>query len=509
MKKGLVLAVDQGTTNTKVVLFDESASAVSRGAAPVAVRHPRPGWVEQDGREIWRSVQAAVADCLRGRRAGDVAAVGVSNQRESVMAWRARDGAPAGPCLTWQCRRAAGACERLRREGGEERIRAKTGLPLSPLFSAGKARWLAERAECPPDELRVGTVDSWLLWNLTGGRRHACDESNAARTQLFNIVEGKWDDELCGFFGVRPASLPEVLPSAEIFGKTSGAAPLPDGLPVCALVGDSHAALFGHGVSSPGTVKATYGTGSSLMTLLPAFRRPTGDVVVTIAWNVGGRRTYALEGNILVSASVLPWAAKWLGLNGDPARVDALARTVEDSGGVFLVPALAGLGAPHWDARARGVVCGLTFNAESGHLARAAMESIAFQVCDVFAAMRARSPAPLERLLADGGPSGNDWLMSLQADLLGAPVWQGKTVEVSALGAAGMAGVAAGVWRDAEEFAALPRPRREFAPRMPARRRERLLSDWRAAVARTLFSPGDGRDFHPTSMEERDATEAI
>ena len=504
----LVLAIDQGTTNTKVVLFDEAASVVSRGEAPVAVRHPRPGWVEQDGREIWQSVQAAVAGCLRGRDAGAVAAVGVSNQRESVMAWRARDGAPAGPCLTWQCRRAADVCERLRRDGAEERIRAKTGLPLSPLFSAGKARWLLERAERPPDELRVGTVDSWLLWNLTGGKLHACDESNASRTQLFNIIEGKWDDELCELFEVPPASLPEVLPSAGIFGRTSGAAPLPDGLPVCALVGDSHAALFGHGVSAPGTVKATYGTGSSLMTLLPEFRRPTADAVVTIAWNVGGR-TYALEGNILVSASVLPWAAEWLGLGGDPAKVDALARTVEDSGGVFMVPALAGLGAPHWDARARGVVCGLTFNAGPGHLARAAMESVAFQVCDVFAAMRAQSAAPLERLLADGGPSGNDWLMSLQADFLGAPVWQGKTAEVSALGAAGMAGVAAGVWRDAGEFAALPRPRREFAPSMPSRRREELLSGWREAVARTLFSPGDGRHFPPPNLEEKHAAETI
>lgn len=492
--KTRILAIDQGTTNTKAVLFDDSASVVSRGESPVAVRHPRPGWVEQDGREIWKSVQAAVAGCLRGRGADDIAAVGISNQRESVIAWRARDGAPLGPCVTWQCRRAADICERLRREGEEDNIRAKTGLPLSPLFSAGKARWLAERAECPPDEVRVGTVDSWLLWNLTNGGRHACDESNAARTQLFNIAEGAWDDDLCGLFGVRRASLPEALPSAGIFGKTLNAAPLPDGLPVCSLVGDSHAALFGHGVSSPGTVKATYGTGSSLMTLLPEFRRPTSDAVVTIAWNIGGR-TYALEGNILVSASVLPWAAKWLGLGGDPAKVDALAQTAEDSEGVFLVPALTGLGAPHWDARARGVVCGLTFNAELRHLARAAMESIAFQVCDVFDAMRARSSAPLKRLLTDGAPSGNDWLMALQADLLGAPVWRSETAEVSALGAAGMAGVAAGVWRDADEFAALPRRRREFTPRMSPRQRERLLSGWRAAVARTLFSPEDGRNF--------------
>lgn len=506
MKKNLVLAIDQGTTNTKVVLFDENAAVVSRGEAAVSVRHPRPGWVEQDGREIWRSVQSAAADCLRGQNIGGVAAVGVSNQRESVTAWRARDGAPMGPCVTWQCRRAAEVCDRLRSRGREERIRAKTGLPLDPMFSAGKARWLTERAECPPDELRVGTVDSWLLWNLTGGKRHACDESNAARTQLFNIVEGKWDDELCGLFGARASSLPEVSPSAGVFGKTLNAAPLPDGLPVCALVGDSHAALFGHGVLSPGTAKATYGTGSSLMTLLPAFRPPGNDVVVTIAWNVG-RRTYALEGNILVSASVLPWAAKWLGLDGDPSKLDALARTVEDAGGVYMVPALVGLGAPHWDANARGVVCGLTFNAEAGHLARAAMESVAFQVCDVFAAMRARSPAPLERLLADGGPSGNDWLMSLQADLLDAPVWRSQIADVSALGAAGMAGVAAGVWRDAGEFAALPRPRREFAPSMSAQRRGRMLSGWRAAAARTMFSPefssGNGRILSTSSKGEK------
>ena len=499
--KGRILAIDQGTTNTKAVLFDENATPAARGESPVSVRHPRPGWVEQDAWEIWRSVQAAISECLRGQDAKNIAAIGVSNQRESTLVWRARDGEPMGPCVTWQCRRAADLCGRLRQKGAETRVRTKTGLPLDPLFSAGKIRWLAEQTDCPASELRVGTVDSWLLWNLTGGKRHVCDESNASRTQLFNIAEGKWDDELRDLFGVANAPLPEVLPSAGSIGETADAAPLPDGLPICAMLGDSHAALFGHGVTAPGTVKATYGTGSSLMALLPEFRESDGRTAVTIAWNAG-RRVYALEGNISVSASILPWAAKWLGLDGDPARLAELARTVDDTAGVFLVPALVGLGAPHWDSRARGVICGMTFNTGPAHLARAAMESIAFQVCDVFEAMAAQSPSPLERLLADGGPSGNDWLMALQANVLGLPVWQRETAEISALGAAGLAGIAAGVWGNAEEFAALPRPHREFAPSLSGDRRADLLAGWHAATARTLFSPAGGRDCFSEKPEE-------
>ena len=487
--KPLLLAIDQGTTNTKAVLVSETGKAVARGNAPVPIRHPRPGWVEQDGEEIWRSVLAAAADCVAGRES-EIAAIGVSNQRESILAWDAKSGKPVGPCVTWQCRRAVEICERVRRRGGEDEIRAKTGLPLDPLFSAGKARWLAERAQCAPSDLRLGTVDSWLLWNLSGKKRHACDESNASRTQLLDIENGKWDEGLCEMFGAPRRSLPEVLPSDGEFGLSSGAAPIPDGIPIRGMIGDSHAALFGHGIIAPGAVKATYGTGSSLMTLLPESAQDAGGKVAkTVAWNLGGERRFALEGNILVSASALPWAAEWMGLGGDPGKLAELAKTVADTAGAHFVPALVGLGAPHWDSRARGLLCGLTFNAGPAHLARAVIESIAWQVCDVYDEMAKESKSPSDALFADGGPSANDWLMQLQADFLGRAVWQCEAADVSALGAAGIAGIAIGLWPDSRAFSDLPRNRRKITPTMNPRRRRALRAGWREATARALFCP--------------------
>lgn len=484
--KPLVLAIDQGTTNTKAALVNAAGKIIARGIAPVPIYHPRPGWVEQNPEEIWQSALAAVSACIKGRESA-VVAVGISNQRESVLAWDASSGQAAGPCVTWQCRRAADICARLEKAGGAKQVRAKTGLPLDPLFSAGKARWLARQAKCSARKLRIGTVDSWLLWKLTGGKIHACDESNASRTLLFNINTGKWDSELCEMFGVARGCLPEVLPSDGNFGLVSGLPFIPDGVPVMSAIGDSHAALFGHGIIVPGKVKATYGTGSSLMTIL-AQSNGGGELGVakTIAWNVGGKRVLALEGNILVSASALPKAAEWLGLKGSVAKLASLAKTAENTEGVHFVPALVGLGAPHWNAGARGLFSGLTFNSNAKHLARAAMESIAWQVCDVFEAMAECSAMPLKLLYADGGPSGNDWLMQMQADFLGAPVMQCRAPDVSALGAAGIAGIAAGIWRDSSEFANLPRARHIIEPSMPPKQRRLLRNEWRNAVARAL-----------------------
>ena len=481
----LILAIDQGTTNTKAVLVNAIGEIVARGSAPVPIHHPQPGWVEQNPADIWQSVVRAVSNCVRGRQSS-VIAVGVCNQRESVLAWSSKSGEAAGPCVTWQCRRAAEIYARLQKEGYEGTVRAKTGLPLDTLFSAAKVRWLAERATCRPSDLRIGTVDSWLLWNLTGGKRHACDESNASRTLLFNIHNGEWDDELCAMFEVDRQWLPEALPSSGEFGVLSGFSPLSDGIPVCGMAGDSHAALFGHGIIMPGTVKATYGTGSSMMTISSASARSTGGVTRTVAWNIGGRRVHALEGNILVSASILPKMAEWLRLDGDPKKLAALAETANDANGVHFVPALVGLGAPHWDADARGLICGLTFNAGAKHLARAAMESMAWQVCDVFEEMERVSDASLKELFTDGDPSGNEWLMKMQADFLGVPVMQCKALDVSALGAAGLAGIAKGLWKDDVEFASLPRARTKIAPSMRVEERSRRKKEWRAAVARVL-----------------------
>jgi len=481
-----ILALDQGTTNTKAALINAQGRVVARGQAPVPIYYPKPGWVEQNPEELWQSARTAVAACLQ-ERPMPVSAIGISNQRESFLAWSAHDGRAVAPCITWQCRRSADFCAQIRGTGAEPMVRAKTGLPVDPLFSAGKARWLSERASCAPADLRMGTVDSWLLWKLTGGRVHACDESNASRTQLFNIREGRWDEELCALFHVPRAALPHVLPSDAEFGTVSNAPPFPDA-PVRAMMGDSHAALLGHGITAPGAAKATYGTGSSLMALLPEFRPSESGMTTTIAWHLGGQRAHALEGNISVCASALPWAAQWLGLNGDPARLAALAQTAEDSAGVFFIPALVGLGAPHWNAGARGLICGLSFNTGPEHLARAVMESIAFQVCDVFEAMEKMSPVPLEALYADGGPSNNKWLMQLQANFLGLPVRSRKMPDASALGVAVVAGAAAGLWLDEGLSATLPRESTEFVPAMPPRRREELLCAWREAVARTLFS---------------------
>jgi glycerol kinase len=491
---GYLLAIDQGTTNSKAVLVDAAGHVVTRGSAPLSKRHPAPGWVEQDAAELWQSVVAAVAACLAQLPEARIAGIGISNQRESVVAWHRRTGEPLGPCVSWQCRRTADACVEIRRAGHEPEVMARTGLPIDPMFAATKIAWLLRelrerRSELDGADVRVGTVDAWLLWNATSGARHACDASNASRTQLFHLAEGRWDPDLCELFEVPAAVLPEVLDSDADFGVTRGFPGVRDGTPIRAMLGDSHAALFGRGVERPGVVKATYGTGSSLMTPLDEAVAPQHGVTTTIAWSRGGRRTYALEGNILVSAASLPWASELLGLGGDPGALAALAETAADSGGVDFVPALIGLGAPHWDSEALGLVAGLSFRTGRAELARAVMESIALQVADVFEAMRLQAPRPLEQLLADGGPSANAWLMAIQADLIGVPVVPSEAPEASALGAAYLAGLSLGRWPRLSAVPALERVHPRIAPRLDAVARERRRATWRAAVARARLSP--------------------
>ena len=490
MPRTCVLAIDQGTTNTKAVMIDESAAVLARASRPMQVSFPQPGWVEQDADAIWRTVVEAAGACAAAAAHPRLAAIGLTNQRESAIAWDRRTGRPVGPCVVWQCRRTAPFCADLRARGLGPLVQQKTGLAIDPLFSATKMRWLLDhtpdgQARAANGELCVGTVDSWLLWNLTGGAVHACDVSNAARTQLLTLDRAAWDNELLAVFGIPAAALPRVGPSSGIFGVTAPVGGLPGGIPVASLVGDSHAALFGHAAFAPGAVKATYGTGSSLMTLLDAPVLSRAGLSTTVAWGLADRTWYALEGNITVTGGAVDWLGQVLS-RGDPAQAVAdLAATVPDSGGVYVVPAFAGLGAPYWDADARGLVCGLTRGTTAAHIARATIESIGYQVRDVFDAMRAEAPVPLPELLADGGASRNDRLMQFQADILGCPVVRSRSTDLSALGAAWLAGLATGVWRSLGELRALPRDTDRFEPEIRDDERGALYDGWRTAVGRT------------------------
>ena len=495
-----VLAIDQGTTNTKVLLVDETGGVIARASRPVEIAFPQPGWVEQDGMALWRTVEAAIDDCLTQASSVSPTVVAVTNQRESVLLWDRATGQPVGPCIVWQCRRTAPFCATLRERGLKAVLEAKTGLTIDPLFSASKIRWLIDatpdgRRRAQAGELCAGTIDSWVLWNLTGGAEHACDATNASRTQLFDLATGDWHDDLLEIFGVPRAVLPTVRASSGVFGVTRGSGRLAAGVPVGSLIGDSHAALFGHAAFEPGAVKATYGTGSSLMTLVGETTRSTRGLSTTVAWALGGRRSYALEGNITVTGGAVDWFGQFLNGGQSASTVAALAETVADTGGVYLVPAFAGLGAPYWDDGARGVLCGLTRGTTAAHVARATLESIAYQVRDVFDAMRADAGTPLPVLLADGGASRNDALMQAQADLLGCPVVRNLSADLSACGAAWLAGLAVGIWPSAEALAALPRATDRFEPRLSAAERARRLAGWADAVSRARSRPpvSDGR----------------
>lgn len=493
-----ILAIDQGTTNTKALLLSRAGTVVAAASQPLAVSFPRDGWVEQDAWELWRSVVDACGACLAQLAGGEIAAIGVSNQRESVVVWDKRTGEPLAPCIVWQCRRTEAICSDLRARGLDMAIRARSGLPIDPLFSGSKIAWLLShipdgynRAE--RGELCAGTVDSWLLWNLTGGAVHATDASNASRTQLLNLQSVRWDDELLKLFSVPQRCLPEIRPSSGVFGVAVADQPWPPGIPIGSLIGDSHAALFGHAAFRPGVVKSTYGTGSSVMTLSSAPVNSKRGLSATIAWRLGENASYALEGNITNTGGTIQWLGELLSLSNPADGVASLAATVPDSAGVYIVPAFAGLGAPHWDPRARGLISGLTRGANTAHLSRAAIESIALQIADVFKAMCCDAGVMDPVLHADGGASRNDMLMQFQADILGCPVVRSSSVDLSARGAAWMAGLAVGFWNSLDELAALPAEVEYFTPSMPASRRQQLLDGWSEALYRAASSHGDPR----------------
>lgn len=485
MAERVVLAVDEGTTNCKAVLVGRSGEIVASGSAPVPISYPQSGWVEQDANAVWAATQMAVRACIAENPGAEIAALGLSNQRESILIWDRATGEPLGPIISWQCRRTAEDCARLQAAGHEPSVIAKTGLSIDPLYPAPKIGWLLAQADTARD-ICIGTVDSWLIWKFSGGRVHETDRSNAARTQLFNLAEGRWDAELCDLFGVDPAMLPTVRDSAHVFGHTQGAEVLPDGIPIASAIGDSHAALFSHGAFAPGDGKVTFGTGSSVMTTLAHYVPPPAGITTTIAWSLGGESTFAFEGNILTSASVFPWTARLLGLGSVEALLD-LAMTVDSPEGVSLVPAHVGLGAPHWAPEARGLVTGLSFGSEPAHVARAAAESMALQVADVFVIME-RAAGHVGRLSVDGGPSRNPFLMQMVADYLDHPVTPCRNAEASALGAAYLAGLAVGFWDTLDQVSAFAQREAAIVPRMPADRRQRDLTQWRSAVALAIAS---------------------
>ena len=482
-----ILAIDQGTTNSKAVLVSDQGLILARGSAPVGILHPQPGWVEQDPLRLWASVQEAIAACLRAGPDVTIAGIAITNQRESVTVWDAESGQPLGPVISWQCRRTAPDCAALIAEGHAPRVENLTGLPIDPMFPGPKMRWLLDRVRTGRTPRlgtpRLGTIDAWLIHCLTGGATHACDASNAARSQLYDLRRQCWSAELCALFGVPMSCLPEVRDSAAQFGTTRGVSGVPDGIPIAAAIGDSHAALFGQGAFAPGDGKVTFGTGSSIMATLPEFIAPRNGITTTIAWALNGQPTYAFEGTILVSASALPWMVDLLGLPDVQALTDLAASALPDGPG--FVPAFVGLGAPRWQTHARALFSGITFTTSRAQMARAVTDSMAFQVHDIFAVMTAQSPAPLGRLFADGGPSQNRFLMQCVADTLNHPLIQADAPEASALGAAYLAGLTLGFWPDLAAIAALPRSGQRILPQ-PGDAAQRLRV-WKDAIARATL----------------------
>ncbi len=484
-----VLAIDQGTTGTTAVLLDRRLAVRALVNQEFKQHFPRPGQVEHDLEEIWASVGATVRRALRlaGARGRDVAAIGITNQRETTALWRRSTGKPVSRAIVWQDRRTTEACAALKAAGREPWVRERTGLVLDPYFSATKLGWLLDhvkgaRRDAEAGKLAFGTIDSFLCWRLTGGA-HVTDVSNASRTLLMNLETRRWDDALLTLFGVPCAVLPEIRSSSETYGATRGLGFLPDGIPVCGMAGDQQAALFGQACFAPGDAKCTYGTGAFLLQNVgPRPVHSSRGLLATVAWEVGGEVAYALEGSSFIAGAAVQWLRDGLGLIKRSADVEPLARSVKDSGGVTFAPALAGLGAPHWRPEARGLIRGIDRGTTAAHLARATLDGIALSVFDLAEAMRVESGQSFRDFKVDGGASRNDLLMQTQADLLGVAVVRPRVIETTAVGAAFLAGLAAGVWGSREELRRVWRQDRRFTPRIRPTDREAMLARWRAAV---------------------------
>jgi len=486
----LVLALDQGTTSSRAILFDRDGAPRASAQQEFRQIFPKPGWVEHDPTEIWATQSGVLHEALAKAGAGprDVAAVGITNQRETTVLWERATGRPVHNAIVWQDRRTAPMCDELRAAGLAPLFAQKTGLVLDAYFSGTKLRWLLDhvdgaRARAARGELAFGTIDAWLVWNLTGGRVHCTDASNASRTLLYDIRAGDWDDELLRILDVPREVLPAVVPSAGVCGDaTIGGVRVP----IAGIAGDQQAALFGQACTSPGLAKNTYGTGCFLLLNTGAHAVASrNNLLTTVAWRRPGGLDYALEGSVFIGGAVVQWLRDGLRIIDRAPEVEALAASVPDNGGVYLVPAFAGLGAPHWDAYARGTITGLTRGATRGHIARAALESIAFQSADVLAAMEKDAGITLSELRVDGGAAANDLLLQFQADILGVPVVRPQVLETTALGAAYLAGLAVGYWQSDADVAANWRVDRRFEPAMPAARAAELRAAWDRAVGRS------------------------
>jgi glycerol kinase len=493
-----ILAIDQGTTNTKALLLDRAGKIAYRASTPVGILQPQAGWVEQDPLDLWRSVVSVMRECARHASESrcTIAGIAIASQRETAVIWRRAGrgaefaGEPIGNAITWQCRRSAPVCERLRANAG--RVQAVTGLPLDPLLSASKWAWALDREPelregAERGEVLLGTVDAWLLYNLTGGKVHATDHTNASRTALMSLAKLEWDTEMLELFQVPRKGLPGLRASSGDFGKCAAISEL-GGVPIVAMIGDSHAALVGHGRYQSGTVKATYGTGSSLMMLTPELAGDGGDLARTVAWSTAEGARFALEGNIAMSGAAVQWVGEFLGLKNPIDDAAALAATVPDAAGLVLVPAMVGLGAPHWDATARGLACNIERTHTAAHLARAAIDALAQQVADVLVAMEDLAKVKLPVLLADGGATRNNSLMQAQADIIGRPVHRSSHEDLSARGAALLGGLRLGWWGGLEALAALENRADVFEPRMSDVDRDKSRSAWKLAVRRARLA---------------------
>lgn len=486
-----ILALDEGTSSTRALVFNRSAVVVATYQSPIACQYPKEGWVEQDPREVWRAQLNAAKYSIENAhlRAKDIQALGITNQRETTVIWDRTTGRPVGPAIVWQCRRTADICRRLTAEKHGQEVTERTGLVIDPYFSATKIAWVLDhisdgRSRAENGDLAFGTMDSWLVWNLTGGREHVIDITNASRTSLMNLSAGAWDERMLELFGVPKSMLPRIVPSCGAVGTTDGDL-IGTEIPIAGIAGDQQAALFGQACFRSGLSKNTYGTGCFLL-LNTGEQRPTSKngLLATTAASQDDNARYALEGSIFVAGAVVQWLRDELKIIHSAAESETLASSVPDTAGVHLVPAFVGLGAPHWDAHARGLISGLTRGAKREHIVRAALESIAYQTRELVEAMDADAPSPMTELRADGGASANDFLMQFQADILGKPVVRPANRETTAAGAAYLAGLATGFWSGTDELERFWKADRIFEPTMPSERREELFAGWKKAVER-------------------------
>jgi glycerol kinase len=487
-----VLAIDQGTTGSTALLLDQRLSVKAKANVEFRQIFPKPGWVEHDLDDIWDSTLKAIGKAMReaGAKPGDLQAIGITNQRETTLLWDRRSGKPLHNAIVWQDRRTADFCNELKAAGKEPWIRERTGLVLDSYFSGTKLRWLLDhvkgaRAKAQSGQLCFGTVDSALLWKLTAGEVHATDVTNASRTLLMDLEKRTWDGELCALFDIPMSVLPEIKPSAGLFGTTKGVRGLPDGIPIAGMAGDQQAAMVGQACFTEGEAKCTYGTGAFLlMNAGPRKVTSRHGLIGTVAWQIGDEVAYALEGSAFISGAVVQWLRDGLGLFKKSGDVEALAASVPDSNGVTFVPALAGLGAPHWRQEARGLICGLSRGVTKAHLARAALEGVAFEIYDLAQAMAQDIGKPMPMFRVDGGAAANDLMMQFQADLLQTPIERPRMLETTALGAAFLAGLGTGIWAGTKELKSAWRAGKQFKPKMKSAVRDEHLARWKSAVSR-------------------------